>query len=760
MLTEAQIKDRAEIANERYGFAHETFKHLRRFYDGMIWEDEAAMTRSLVSVFRDLRHGGTEADREPDVRVTLPLIEAVVSKFAALLTAVPQIEVLTPPIGYMGMRKEETCRALADQNEKFFYGLWEQARVRRHFAKQAWYLPLMGCSFTGCHPDFDSKTIKFITRSPEFASPFWDSEFENMEALMFRWEVPGDQAIATYGPGVESLLQQIAKQRKGILGFGSQPMERQNRQILEVIEYWDKDSKTTLVAGHKVQQVKHDFGFVPWVMTPFYMVPDSPFGKGVIEGNVALFQKMNMLDSLELQAIIENVFASMVIIGPEGAPEDIERGPGAVIPVKIGGDVKYIAAPEVTMDLTKSMARSQDMMRQGTHLPGSSYGEGVASSITTGKAQHESLMPTGNVVEYVQGNISDSWERLNEYALDMTQTMFKNRSVVYFGRQYSNEGVWSRPIKFQQTIKGDDLKDWARQELTFQPMLNFHEKLVAGLQAAGGGLVSKRWQRDQLGISDNNAMQEEILGEMQTEQQLAALMGMAQQGQVTPDQVEQAFLRMEKGGTAGLPIGPSPAMMGPGAGAMPPSLPPMPPGGPLPTPSAGPTPPGGQTLPIAQNPGEGPPGEPAGMPTPPESAPQGAFTLSGAIGDFSHIKKLKGRVFLVGEIVQKGATDGPVEVSITDKIDKSTIVNGLPDEYHGKIRFHIALKEPTEQHVEVGPGKTSADQGGGPTIDHPNTITKGDQNAIQFQDQPALENFTPPLASNFPAGGFQGSLRS
>ncbi len=755
MLTDEQIMERSEIAHERYGFAHDTFRSLRRFYEGMIWQDEAAMTRSLVSVFRDLRHGGTEADREPDVRVTLPLIESVVSKFAALLTTVPQIEVLTPPVGYQGLRKEETCRALADQNEKFFYGLWEQARVRKHFAKQAWYLPLMGCSFTGCHPDFDAKTIKFLTRSPEYASPFWDAEFENMESILFEWEIAGDQAIAQYGQEVSAILESLGRNKRGLLQFGRN-QERSKRQVLKVIEYWDKDSKTTMVAGHKVQQVKHNLGFVPWVMTPFYLIPDEPFGRGVIEGNVPLFQKLNMLDSLELQAIIENVFATLVIIGPEGAPEDIERGPGAVIPVKQGGDVKYIAAPEVTMDLTKSMGRSIDFLQRGTHFPGSAYGEGVASSITTGKAQHESLMPTGNMVEYVQGNISDSWERINEYALDMTQKLFKNREVVYFGRQYTHEGMFSRPEKFQQTIKGSDLKDWARHELSFQPMLNMHEKVVMGLQLAGGGLVSKRWQRDQVGITDNNAMQDEILSEMQMEQQLAALMGMAQQGAVTPEQVEQAFYRMEKGGSMGLPTGPSPGMMAPGG-----PMPPMPPG--LPPPNSGGAPgpePGGQTLPIAQNPGEGLPGEPAGMPTPPQPQATGAFTLSGAVGDFSRLKKIKGRIFLVGEIVQKGATDGPVEVTITNPIDKSTIINGLPDEYHGKIKFHNATQEPTEPHVEVGPGKTDGAQGGGPLVDHPNTVTRGDQNAIEFQDQAALQNFTPPLASNLPAGGFQGSLRS
>jgi hypothetical protein len=734
-----------------------------------MWEDEAAMTRSLVSVFRDLRHGGAEADREPDVRVTLPLIESVVAKFMAQLTTVPQINVLTPPIGYAGLRKEETARALADQNEKYLYGLWEQNRVRRHYAKQAWYLPLMGACFQGIQPDFDSKTVKYMTRSPEHAYPVWDTEMEHLEALMFKWEVPADQAVRTYGSEV---LQYIQEGRgnglRGLFSFGSR---KPKNPVLEIVQWWDHDSKTTLVGGHKMQEVQHGLGFCPWTHTPFYLVPDEPFGKGVIEGNVALFQKLNMLDSLELQAIIENVFARMVIINPAVGPEDFDNGPGGVIAVGLGGDVKWVSPPATTTDLSQSMGRSMDFVQRGTHLPGSAYGEGVASSITTGKAQHESLMPTGNIIEYVQGNIADSWERLNEMSVDMTAKVFANRKVVFFGRQYTKEGLFSQPKQFQVTVDGADLKGWVRHELSFQPMLNMHEKIVMGLQLAGGGLVSKRWQRDQVGIVDNDAMQEEILSEMQLEAKLASIMGMLGQpgSGITPDMVENWFLAMEKGGTApditpaapaaapGMPPG------APGAPAGPLGLP-MPPGGAAP-PAAPPAPASGdQTLPIATNPGDnGPAGPFPGIPAPPGGGQsEGQFTLDGAVGDFSRLKKVKGRIFLVGEIVQKGSTDGPVEVDVTNPIDKSTIINGLPDEYHGQLTFHTVPGEPEEQHVEVGPGKTDGAQGGGPVVDHPDTVTRSDDKAVEFDDMPispgGLRN--PPLASNYPTGGFQGSLRS
>jgi hypothetical protein len=99
---------------------------------------------------------------------------------------------------------------------------------------------------------------------------------------------------------------------------------------------------------------------------------------------------------------------------------------------------------------------------------------------------------------------------------------------------------------------------------------------------------------------------------------------------------------------------------------------------------------------------------------------------------------------------------------VTDNIDKSTILQGLPDEYHGQITWHKVPGEPSEPHVEVGPGITDATHAGGPVVDHPHTITKQDANAIQFSDMPIFPGGmrNPPMASQWPAGGFTGSLRS
>lgn len=747
------IINQMEILEGRHADVHETHKHLRNFFNGHMWEDEQQMTRSLTSVFRDLRTSDSN-DREPDIKMTLPFIESIVTKYIAYLCNPPQISMDTPPEGYAGLRKLETRRALADQNEKFLYGLWAKNAIRRHFSRQGFYLPLMGSCFSGVHPDFKNKTIQYLIQSPENAYPLWNLQRTELLAVGFKFELPLDIAVRTFGESAVKLLDDTRFSLRNLMpGW-----KGDNVKTLTCIEWYDDHQKQILLQGQRVSGVEHNLGFCPWEETRFYDVPDEDFGKGVIEGNVPLFQKLNMLDSLELQAVIENVFARMVIINPSLAPEDIDNSPGGVIPVGQGGDVKWIGPPEVTADLTKSMARSMEFVERGTHIPPAAYGEGVASSITTGKAQHEATLPTGNMVEYVQGNISDTWESLNEKAIDMTETIFKNRKVVFFGRQFESApgtllSALEKPARFEITLAGSDLKGWTSHQLTFQPLLNLHEKIVMGLQLGGGGLVSKRWQRDQIGIADNNAMAEEILQEQLVEINVAGMLAQAQQGAIDPLSVENSFLAMEKGSYTPVPSIPTaPAGLAAAGLQTPPGA--LPPGMPAPGPAA-----------PAMNPGDmgpdlGLPEVPAGAPEPPEAT--GQFTLQQAVDDFSRIKKLKGEVWLVGEIVQRGATDGDIEVDVTEMLDKATIINGLPDKYHGYIKVHPTQGVPEEPNVQVGPGHTDATVNGSPLIDHPDTVTRagGAEPNPSFQETPALPSYEPPLATYFPAGGFQGSIRS
>jgi hypothetical protein len=64
---------------------------------------------------------------------------------------------------------------------------------------------------------------------------------------------------------------------------------------------------------------------------------------------------------------------------------------------------------------------------------------------------------------------------------------------------------------------------------------------------------------------------------------------------------------------------------------------------------------------------------------------------------------VQGRVFLVGEIVERGETNGDIEVALTAD-DRQAIAAGVP-QYAARLVFHHVQGEPQEKHVEVTPGK-------------------------------------------------------
>jgi hypothetical protein len=86
-------------------------------------------------------------------------------------------------------------------------------------------------------------------------------------------------------------------------------------------------------------------------------------------------------------------------------------------------------------------------------------------------------------------------------------------------------------------------------------------------------------------------------------------------------------------------------------------------------------------------------------------------SLNEVASAFQGLQGVKGRVFLVGEIVATGQTNGDIEVALTAD-DRQAIGQGLP-QYASRFVFHHVTGEPQEAHVEVTPGQVPQ-QGGQP----------------------------------------------
>src|SRR5690242_6843243 len=495
---------------------HDAFRQLRRYWQGDYWRLADKESHSIVSVFRDWT--ARASDVGPDVKLVFNVVQAVVNEYRTFLTPLPRVRVpVDPP-------ESETRRAQATKKQRYIYGCWNDADLPMSavFNRAAWYLPLMGDCFLGIHPDLRKSRPVPLLRSPECAYPIPGFDGSSEEAIIFSWKVKEDVVKRQYRDSYRTREERRVQSQPVSMSRLRRTSEDDNPHI-DVVEYSDRYQWTRWIDGEEVNGVYHNFGFNLFEHLKFINVPDDVWGHGAVEQVINLNEMGNALYSLLFEAVIENVFPRLVLEDASKAPEEIATGPGAVIPLNQGGKAYFLNPPVAALPVQENfLAMNEHNIKEMAGMPEVNFGNSPASSVVTGKAINELQgAGTGSMIEMVQGiGLGLGVEAWNEKAIIMGQTMFRDDRIHLHGREL--DGMSVNPRSFAMSIKGSELVGSPRNELVFSPALSMHEKIVMGLQAAGGGLVSKKWQREQMGIPDNEAMEEEIFQEAVTEAVLGA----------------------------------------------------------------------------------------------------------------------------------------------------------------------------------------------------------------------------------------------
>lgn len=666
---------------DEYEADHETFQKLRLYYEGNYWDQADSNSDSLTTLFRDMVPD--LANFGPDIKVTNNLLHTIVTKYQSFLSTAPMIRMYVDSPGNSRQRAQSTLK------ERYLYGIWSEGKMSQVLGQLGWYLPLFGHGFIGAFPDLRNNRVTPVLRSPEIAYPIPSYDGFNLDGVIFCWEVRQSTAMRAFP--------KYTPDKPGI--FDRLKGKSDTDPMVKIYEYSDSKEWSRWIDGQKVNGVEHELGFNLFDQAKFIDVPGRVFGHGAVKQIVQQVEMGNALESLLMQAVIDNVFPSLVLIDAAKAPEQIERGPGSVIPINQGGDAKYLNAPVNVQAGVTMLERNRQQIQQNSNMPDVSFGTQHASVIT-GKAVNELQgAGTGSTVEMVQTNIGPALVGFNEKAIYLAQTLLKDEMIYLQG--FRPETVADiNPRQFAFKAKGSQLVGSARNEVVFQPHMDLQTKVVVGLQMAGAGLVSKQWQREQAGIPDSAAMDEEILAEAVQDAVLGFVIGSLDPS--NPD-ITGATNFIETGAA-------------PGAGSAPPpgaALPPAPPGvlGAAAPPqqnvqatlgASGKTTLSSQTnTPI----GEPPPEQLA--PAPNALAPEGAgVTIDQAASAVQAVGQTQGRVFLVGDIVIEGETEDEVEIAVTEQADISAL-QGLPF----PTEFITVSDVPQEQYVEVTPGQPVAPGG-------------------------------------------------
>ena len=659
-----------------YRSRHEAFAKLRDFWHGRYWQRADSEVSGIESVFRDLT--ARQSDVGPDIKLVHNILQEVCVKYQTFLSPLPMIRCYVDPPGSQQRRDQ------ANLKERFLYGTWSEGKMAKVLADVGWYLPLFGHAYLGAFPDLDANLTRPVLRSPEHAFPIPSYDLRGTDGVIFCWKV-SESAIARQ---FQKYTRRSDRKKGAYRLIPNKMRPGSSDPQVEFVEFSDSNEWQRWADGVKLNGVEHKLGFNLFEEMKFISVPDEVWGHGAVEQAVNLVEMGNALYSLMFQAVLENVFPRLVLEDPSKAPEEIETGPGAVLPLNPGGKA-YFLHPEAGLiqNQTGFLSENERAIKQATSMPDVNFGQ-FKASIVTGKAINELQgAGTGSVVEMVQGvGIGSALVAFNEKAIVQAQRMFRDEPINLHGVRPGSLAELN-PRQFSLTIKGKQLVGAPRNDVVFAPHLSMHEKIVMGLQMAGAGLVSKQWQREQVGIPDSQAMDEEIYGEAITDAVLGFYIGALDPS--NPEVTEQQGTQYINGGGGGGPIDP--------AAAAPPPLLGM----------SGPA----DVLPPGAIPAPGP-AAPAGAAPAPAPAPQGVV-LDQAVSVFQQAQGVVGRVFLVGEIVQTGRTEEEVEVAVTDPADKNTLTAAVPFE----LAFTVVTDVPGEPHIEVTPGAQPLQAGEEPTLE-------------------------------------------
>ena len=649
-----EAKSLLEELEPRHQERHDAHARLRQVWHGKYWEEAAADNGGIAGIFRDLTKRSSVG---PDIKLVRNLVFDVCVKYQTYLSSLPMIRTFVdlpgPGASHKSMLKK---RAQATLKERVLYGTWAEANMNGALNEIAWFGPLMGDSFLGIWPDFDNKCVKALVRSPEHAYPITNWDGRSLRAVLFNWKITEREA------------------RRQFKGFVPKPKASRRGanvdETVEILEYSDSYCFMRWADGQLVNGVEHKLGFNLFEQVPFIRVPGEPWNHGAVEQSVGLVEAGNALYSLMMQAMLENVFPKLVLEDPMKFSEQIDTGPGAVIAVNQGGKAYYLPAPYQALGAGAGLlAENERAIKQDTSMPDASFGQ-FDASIITGKAISQLQgAGTGALVEMVQGSeLGVQLVKWNEKALTIYQRMYADDKIHLHGLRPESY-LDLNPKAFALEFKGSDIVGSPHNEVVFSPAIGMHEKLIISLQAQGAGYTSKKHGREQIGIPDSDAMEEEIFNEAID----AAVLGAIIQSLTDPDAAA---------GEAGDYLAGRPSQ-----------TPPMTPPQMAPQVGAAPSLPAAAPQPAPPPSGEAPAAPGAGAGT-------NVVTVDQAMSALLSLSGVAGRVFLVGEVVDRGETDDAVEIAVTDSNDRQTIQPAV----QFPVAFTVVDGEPQEQFIEVTPG--------------------------------------------------------
>lgn len=655
------------------------------------------------------------------------LVPSVVDVHRMLLNRLPMIDVPSEEMG------EEKADKQAEKREKMHYVMWDNSKMIRKHGEQCWNLSVYNVGVWFVRWDKESDLPIITVREPGTCYPMFKRGGDELAYCIFRWEEDAESVWENY-PQARSLLAKDEARAKG---------------MMEVIEYVDSESYG-IVIGDKWKSLSEDapkdtkLGFCPVSIVPASFVPGNPFPPGPVHQLVAINDHLNRFQTKWGKALELVMWPTNILKGDNSDNVVWDPTPGALNRFPDGVEYEQVAPPNLPTEIFVHIERMEQLMRRIAGVSETAYGESPGS-IVTGKAVSRLQGVMTGMASEAQANLALSLQEVNKMCFRMLETYKPKKKYVVRsnapGTNLSSPGRSNKPFVVE-FVPEQDIGGWYDNIIRYSPFgSDFSTGLSTAMQMVQSGLASEQWVIDQTpGMGDSEGMMKEIEEnkrrkmklelELQTEAQLQIM-----QAQMQMQQMQQQTAGAPPGAEGGAPPeeggapagGGEPTEGAPGLGntlIMPSGQPQAMGTGepfvgeeqfPLPFTDVQPYAKGLEAIETAQG------GGTYAEPTEGEALPgQQVIKLQEVLGALKAavnrkgekaIEKLKGAVYLIGEIAERGWTDEPVVFGITKKADQQIITTALPQyASQNMLRFKVIAGAIPPEAVPVKGGGEVGEQ--------------------------------------------------
>jgi hypothetical protein len=457
-VTQSELEDQIVRLRALHANRNGEYDLSRRRYAGELWDDVTnPATRGRYSL-------------SPNY------LKPITDKSIQLLMGqIPAIQVLPPGT-------DQASRDQAEKLEALLYRTWQMNNAGGVFKKVAWDSFVLRRGMVYYKWDHKKGEVCFYNITPDDFYPEYDGD-EMYSAIYVQKRLT--KVIRAEYPGHEDeIFDDIGGDLAQIDGQDPSRMEAQN--YVTCYYYFERGGDWAFKAGNffKTGSLEYPVPDLPFIEFPCYIVGGNREPMNGLDQLVELNQYLAQLLSQKADVIAR--YANPVVLDYQSgqgaaALRSALSAPGAVVPVRRDGDVKFLNWEGTSPDFDTQLELIMDIIFDLAGKPRSSFGQTVTNQ--SGVITNLSLTPTLQSNEYHEDLWSERLVLLNERILQLYEKFGGDHDYVFRGRVPVGLNLTATKYRYTITTK-DDIRGWYNNRIKWPAAIRIDDPVYVQNQLA------------------------------------------------------------------------------------------------------------------------------------------------------------------------------------------------------------------------------------------------------------------------------------